>query len=197
MLRKKKEKVNSQTIIFLIEQCNQNCLFCSGSEREKMDNREIRREILMTKGAVIFEGGEPTISKNLLNWIKVAKNSGVKEIVLVTNGVLLSSMDFAKKLINSGITLFNISFHSHRKSLYNLITQSDCYSLAIRGLKNLVWLGAAPKTRLTFVIAKVNYRTMPGYVEWVRKNFPGIFYIAFNYIKVLGKVKNNPTYYVP
>ncbi|MDD5145924.1 MAG: radical SAM protein [Candidatus Pacebacteria bacterium] len=193
----KKNKPDNQKIIILTNRCNQDCVFCSGTERRVTVKAEIKKEILTARRAVIFEGGEPTLSVNLINLIKFAKNNNVPEIILVTNGVMLSSKNLTEKLIDSGVTLFNISFHSHLLSLYNKITKSNYYHLATRGIKNLINCGASKKTRLTFVVSKINYKTMPAYIRWVIKNFPDIFYIALNYIKVLGVVKKNPYKYVP
>lgn len=194
---KNKSKVESHKIIILNEQCNEDCVFCSGAERREMTDFEIKNEILNASRAVVFEGGEPTLSNGLLPWIKFAKNRGVKEIVLVTNGIMLSQRNFAKKLLDGGVTLFNVSFHSHRASLYNALTRREVYSLAIKGIKNLVELGAAEKTRLTCVITKANYRFLPDYIKWVKNNFPDIFYVAVNYVKILGRVKSGPEKYVP
>ncbi len=80
---KDKYKTESQKIIILNEQCNEDCIFCSGAERKEMTDFEIKIEILNATRAVIFEGGEPTLSNKLLKWIKFAKNRGIKEIVLV------------------------------------------------------------------------------------------------------------------
>ncbi len=196
-MRDFKENINNQEVIILTKKCNQNCIFCSGSERRKMSTQEIKKKIFLARRAVIFEGGEPTMSVDLLNWVKIAKDRGIKELVLVTNGVMLSSRKLTEKLIKSGVTLFNISFHSHRKLLYGEITQSAYYFLVLKGIKNLIELGAASKIRFTFVISKKNYKILPSYMNWLKKEFPGIFYVAINYVKVLGKVRGAPRNYVP
>lgn len=180
----------TESIVNLMDKCNQNCIFCSrGGVWKKDSDEEIEKIILSQKSSIALEGGEPTLNKDLIKWVRLAKRNGTKDIILVTNGVMLFYKDFTKRLIDEGVTLFNINFPTHIEEINDKLTGTrGLFRKKVCGIKNLIDLGAAKKTRLTFVINSLNYKTMPEYVRFVKKEFPGIFYIEFNLIKELGYV---------
>ncbi len=108
----------------------------------------------------------------------------------MTNGVRLCYKDYCKKLLKAGVTLFNINFpHSDEKKCDAITRTKGHYKLRKKGIKNLIELGAGDKVRFNFVINKTNFDNMVDYVKMVKTEFPEIFYIEFNYVKVLGYVK--------
>ena len=188
-----------ENVVILTEKCNQDCIFCSARDvfyRRVDSPREIEEKIFYAKTRISFEGGEPTLSGNLLRWVKEAKKQNISEIILCTNGIALADREYVKDLQGAGINLFNINFPSHREDLYRVLTRSYLYKNVITGIENLLSLGPKDIVRLTFVINSLNYKTMLWYTRYIEANFPQIFYIGFNFIKVLGYVKRR-TYLVP
>jgi len=182
----------TDTPINITSKCNSNCIFCSrligedfSDPKEKIPGR-IKRQ----KETISLEGGEPTLCPELFKWISLAKKGGTREIILTTNGILLCNVNYCRKLIKSGITLFNINMPSHIPELHDFLTGTKgTLKLKLQAIKNLISLGQGAKTRLTFVITSENYKTLPDYVKFVKKNFPEIFYIALNFIKIDGRVR--------
>lgn len=197
ILRKRLEF--GENVVILTDKCNQDCIFCCAKETyyHKTDSAEvIQKEILKARQRISFEGGEPTLCKDLVKWVKKAKDRGIREIILCTNGTLLSNKGYVQDLKESGVTLFNINFSSHNERLYKALTRSNLYKNTIKGIKNLASLNLKQGLRLTFVINSVNYKTMLGYARFIAVNFPEIFYIEFNLVKVLGYVQKR-RYLIP
>ena len=189
----------SDSVLILTSKCNQNCIFCSrppSSNIDSMSKEEITDIIENQKDTVSFEGGEPTLSKDLLKWIKFAKEKGVKNRVLVTNAVALQSREFCKKLVESGVTLFNINFPTHLENMDAYLMGKNFLKLKENAIQNLIDLGQADKIRFTVVINSINYKILPQFITYVKTKFPQIFYIEFNFIKKLGKVEKN-RYLIP
>lgn len=181
----------SDTPINITTKCNLNCIFCSRPGENFGDSKEkIPKMIKSQKNTIALEGGEPTICPELFKWISLAKDGGTREIILVTNGILLYNLDYCRKLIDSGITLFNINLPTHDEKLHDSLTGiKGALKAKLQAIKNLISLGQGAKTRLTFVITSKNYKTLLDYMKFVKKNFPEIFYIALNFIKISGKVE--------
>lgn len=179
-----------ENIVTLTKRCNQDCVFCSTKGRSPVRANQpdvIKKRILSNKERVSFEGGEPTLTKDLCKWVEFARNNRVKEIILCTNGILLSNNQLAERLHQSGVTLFNVNFPSHNKGLHKTLTKRGFYHLSVKGIENLSSLGLKNTVRLTFIINTLNYTTMRGYVKFL-KNFKNVFYVEFNLVKLLGYV---------
>ncbi len=90
-----------------LHNCNEDCLFCvrRGDEIpiEFMDNQKTK-EILSQKRKegyeeVYFDGGEPTLRKDLKELIQFTKDKGYKSVNILTNGVLLANDNLVKELL--------------------------------------------------------------------------------------------------
>lgn len=185
---------DSDPNVYLNDRCNIDCVFCSsvGEQRLHGDD-EIRRLILANKHTVSFEGGEPTLSKDLARWVRFAKDSGVRETVLCTNAAVFERRERIQELLDAGLDVFNVNFPAHVARLYDAITQTRGYfSRRVKAVKNLVAVAGGARVRLHVVVNKFNYAIMPDYARFVREEFPGIFFVEFNMVKVLGYVKSRP-----
>jgi hypothetical protein len=61
------------------------------------------------------------------------------------------------------------------------------FHLRNKWIRNLINLWQWEKIRFNFVINKISYKYLFSYAVWVYTNFPEIFYIEFNFVKLLGK----------
>lgn len=97
--------------------CNNHCTFCAVGTRTQVDGHPTRqREILDTYRKhgitlVDFDGGEPTLNPELIPLIRYARRIGFERINVTTNGRLCAYEDFAKKLVESGLTTLLFSVH--------------------------------------------------------------------------------------
>lgn len=100
--------------ILLTDRCNFKCPYCRGLKPELKGDRkfdeiiEILAWLFFNKLInVRFSGGEPTLDKNLLDYIILCRNNKVKRIALSTNGS--ADLDYYKELIKYGVNDFSIS----------------------------------------------------------------------------------------
>lgn len=193
--------------IFITDKCNQACIFCSTKGENRVPtSEEIRRCLKVHRDSITVEGGEPLLSKHLFKWVAAAKRLGIKNIILSTNALLLgehrealepaSQNNLACDLVKAGVTLFNVNFPSHIEKIHDLLTGTknkfEARSSAVRHLIRI----APGRVRLTIVVNKLNFQTLPGFADFIARFFPGILYVEINMIKVKGLVRKR-TYLVP
>ncbi|PRP97514.1 Cyclic pyranopterin monophosphate synthase [Enhygromyxa salina] len=131
------------------------------------DNRASQRYRRVT-----FTGGEVTLESRLFDYVNYARESGSFEhIRLQTNGRLLANMEFAKKLVDSGIDEYFVSLHGHDAKTQDYISQREgSFDEAIAGLENLVSLGVCVMTNT--VLTTLNQPHLADIVETVRRFAP-------------------------
>ncbi|HAF96135.1 MAG: hypothetical protein A2X34_09285 [Elusimicrobia bacterium GWC2_51_8] len=186
-------------MLVLSDACNLRCIFCSSQGHGRKQSAQ-RIRTLIGKGnenLLIGEWEEPTLSPKLPYWISFAKKTGVKNVILRTNGVKLSDKKFAGDVIKSGVDKIHINFPSHLGKLADFLLQrKGAFKKQEQGIKNLIKLSAATKIALVFVITAFNYKTMAQYCQFVSARFPGIKTISFNMICIAGYV-NKRKFLIP
>ncbi|HAF95859.1 MAG: hypothetical protein A2X34_07195 [Elusimicrobia bacterium GWC2_51_8] len=186
-------------LIPITADCNQRCLFCSARGRE--DDISMARVLGLLKeaglsgvGGAVISGGETTLSSRLLKVIAAARKLGLA-VELQTNALTSAYQSTAAALAASGVAFFNINFPSHEDAANDRITGTrGTLKLRLKGVNNLLKLGA--RVRLTHIITSLNYKKLPAFARFVKKNMPGVYYIQFSFIKVLGLAAQN-TWLVP
>lgn len=136
------------------DRCNLMCRYCVPPEgRHLFSHDEILRHeemlrivsILALRGVqkVRITGGEPLVRKNLVCLVReIKKISGIREVCLTTNGVLLA--DMADDLKQAGIERINISLDSLKRDVFHSITGMDCLSLVLSGIDAALKAGMSP-----------------------------------------------------
>jgi molybdenum cofactor biosynthesis enzyme MoaA len=130
--------------------CNQNCRFCT--ERSPVDDPasiqraavERRVEQARADGAdeLVLTGGEPTLRRDLASIVASAKRSGMKRVVLETNGTLLEDTTIAS-LCAAGVDVFRVHVPAWGAAL-NAITRDDNAATALlRALSGLARMSVA------------------------------------------------------
>jgi MoaA/NifB/PqqE/SkfB family radical SAM enzyme len=193
----KKKSINDvEPNLFLTAECNQDCIFCSAKGEDRiMTKKELSACLALGYKSLAFEGGEPLMSKDLIYWTERGRKSGADEIILLTNGLLLTESKL-KLLIQKGITKFEFNLPSHIVKLHDTLTGSKKqFPKRIRAIKRTLKY-IKDGVIITFVLNALNYKTLPAYIDFLSKEFPGIFFIALNFIKVKGLVKKRK-YLVP
>lgn len=188
----------NEPIICITDACNQKCVFCSRGGYNPADTpARIKRLISTFKDSICVEGGEPSLSKNLLKWVAYAKAEGTRDIILVTNGYNLEKTSYVEALLKAGVTMFNVQIPAHNAKLFDVLTRTkNNFGKRVAAVKNLAAVAGGGKVRLTFVVNSLTARYLPQYAGFIAANFPEILYIEINMIKVLGHVKKR-TWLVP
>ncbi|QDV10703.1 Cyclic pyranopterin monophosphate synthase 1 [Rosistilla oblonga] len=137
--------------ISVIDRCNIRCFYCMP---EHVDNFLPRADLLSfdeivrvvgllaTAGVskIRLTGGEPLLRPNLDALIaRIAAVSGVEEIALTTNGILLPS--FAQSLKAAGLQRLNISLDTLNEATFQRISRRSGVDRVIAGIDHAIDLG--------------------------------------------------------
>ncbi len=123
-------------------ECNNRCSFCCVDKNvssEPIDMVMGNIASFADKGgeSIIISGGEPLIFKKIIDLISFAKNKGIRNFGIQTNGRMLYYKDFVRELRNFGSINFLVSFHFPNRKLYKEYCGSEGFHETVEGMKNL------------------------------------------------------------
>ena len=142
--------------IALTDRCNNRCKFCFwgvGQIRKARDELSteqvktlIRKVRLQARVASLhFTGGEPTLREDLPELISYARSLGLRAILL-TNGRLFSSLEYAKRIVEAGINGIQISLEADNANLHDkIVGVKGAFEETVQGIQNLLSLPGAYK----------------------------------------------------
>ena len=120
--------------ISVTDRCNLRCLYCMPDGIEKISHddiisdedilRVVEESVALGFKKVRITGGEPLVRKGIYELIeKINLIEGIEEIVLTTNGTLLTGN--VKKLKDSGVSRVNLSLDSLQQNKLDKISNTD------------------------------------------------------------------------
>lgn len=130
--------------------CNNSCVHCNQSEIRKTKGviGEISFEEIVWKmvsakeegaSGIAFTGGEPTLRNDLIQLIKTAKNMGFVEIGITTNARRFVYPEYARRLLESGLTSVSVSLHCSIPEIHDSITSvKGAFQQTVTGITNLI-----------------------------------------------------------
>ncbi len=145
------------------DRCNMRCVYCMPADGiNKLGHAEIlsyEQFLLIAEAAVSLgiekirvTGGEPLVRNGIVTFLEQLANiSGLKQLVLTTNGVLLPEM--AQELKDVGVQRLNISLDSLQPAMFTQLTRRDLLPQVLAGI------AAAEKVGLSY---KINMVVMRG-----------------------------------
>lgn len=187
----------AETKLDVVEECNQNCVFCFGR-----GNRVIPQNleeyygvfrILKNKGidGVVLSGGEPTLEPRLPQIIAEARRAGLTHATIETNAILCDDNTLVKRLVDSGLDSAFVSFHSCHVDTVDKITGTvGSLPRTIAGIRNLCASGV--DVHLNCVINRHNFTGLEDLVLFVTGNLPGVSSVTFSYVAPLGRAAASP-----
>ncbi len=152
--------------------CNLKCPMCSHGEVDQSNLRDTFLDFKLFK-KVIDEGinytlrsvgldqeGEPLLNKNLIKFIKYAREKGIQDVMINTNALALTKAR-TEELLNSGLTRIHFSLDAIHKETYDKIrVGSDydkVYANILHFLKRKKDLNKTlPLTRVSFIKMSTN-----------------------------------------
>jgi len=126
--------------------CNLKCIMCCNNSHKMkkgfMDINLYKKIIDECQKYKLYSiklswRGEPLLHKNLIDMIKYAKDSGIHEIIINTNGLLLN-INKIKELVDSGIDSILISIDGADKKTYEEIRKGGNFDVLDGNIKNLI-----------------------------------------------------------
>jgi molybdenum cofactor biosynthesis enzyme MoaA len=161
--------------IGIIYRCNQVCTFCELADMDtELPAAKVRTALERSRARgstrVILTGGEPTLSKDLLDHVRYARELGFAEIELQTNAVLLERPGFAAALREAGLTSAQISLHGPNSAISDRLTAAPgTHQRTLRGVDQL--LEAGVRCLLNHLIFRDNCHLLVDFVEMVQQRW--------------------------
>src|SRR5208337_1590668 len=114
---------------------------------------------------VRITGGEPLVRKGIIDFIeKVSTISGLADLSLTTNGILLE--DMAHKLKQAGLKRINVSLDTLDKKKFAYITRIDAFDEVIKGISSALTYDLSP--------VKINVVAIRGFNDDEIPEFAGL-----------------------
>jgi len=114
---------------------------------------------------------EPLIRTDIDQFIKYAVDAGIIDVIITTNGTLLTK-EMARKLIDAGLTKLNVSLDAVTEETYNKIRVGGDFNTTVGNIKDFLdvrkQMGKKlPTIRLTFVSTKLNQHERDDFInQW-------------------------------
>ena len=139
------KKIPKNALVELTNACNHACVFCYNPEMKRSIsavNIETYKSFI-SKGVEegleevgLYSTGGPFMTKNLHEFVNVAKNNGIKRVYITSNGAL-ASIDKVKKSIDVGLDSIKFSINAGSRETYKIIHGHDDFDTVIKNLKNI------------------------------------------------------------
>lgn len=188
---KDKQLKSGLNIINASGSCNQRCIFCTYDKFLRIDTQDpaaekpffekpsldsslplidiVKKIVLNEFDKIVFMGGEPTLNKDLDYLIKLAKRYA-NQVIVNTNGVLLSSYAFVERLKRAGLDSFMISLHGHTTEISEKVSRvKGNFDKTVKGIHNAIALSI--DVMLVHVLYKGNYIYFPDFVDFMLQEF--------------------------
>ncbi len=113
---------------------------------------------------------EPLIRKDLIKFIEYAKDAGIVDIYLSTNGVLLTEQ-FSINLINSGLTRIQISIDATSADIYDQMRPGGDFKKVVDNISTLLEVrkklnSPTPLIRVNFVKTEINEHQLEDFINF-------------------------------
>jgi MoaA/NifB/PqqE/SkfB family radical SAM enzyme len=158
-----------KVIMNVTYRCNNRCNFCAVGNRTQLDGQiEDQKEILLQyreQGLrmVDFDGGEPTLYEQLVPLVRYCKNIGYSGINVTTNGRMCAYPDYARRLVNSGLTTLLFSVHGPDAETHaRQVGVQEAFDQTVEGIRHCV-KHAPPSVDLgmNITLTKTNHDLLP------------------------------------
>ena len=167
--------------IAITARCNLECVYChkegeeigscSKGTTDEMELDEIIRianiSVKLGISRIKITGGEPFVRDDVCEIIKrISKISGLKDLSIATNGVLLKNK--AKELKECGLKRVNISLPTLNPQIYSELTTGKIENVLI-GIKAAIAAGLNPVKLNMVVLNGINVKNITHMIEYAKK----------------------------
>ncbi|MEN8076727.1 GTP 3',8-cyclase MoaA [Clostridioides difficile] len=151
--------------VSVTDNCNLRCIYCMDEKdnkflqkNEKLTDDEIYRVVKESANLGIkkvrITGGEPLVRPGITELIsKINSITGIEEIYLTTNGILL--VDMLDELYQNGLKGVNISLDSLKEDRFNKLTRLGTLNKVLQAIDKAISLGIKVKLN-TVIVNDIN-----------------------------------------
>ena len=178
--------------------CNNDCLFCTASWKKRHGDRatqtileEVERIVSQDRvDKLVYSGGEPTLRGDLAEVLRHAKELGIAEQDIQTNGRRLHKKAYLEALHEAGLTSCFISIHGPDAPTHDGLTQRPgSFEQTCEGLANTNRLGITFATNT--VVCRQNYRNLGSLIRFLGSSFSSINMAKLSYPNLQGGAADN------
>jgi uncharacterized radical SAM superfamily Fe-S cluster-containing enzyme len=139
--------------------------------------------------ALQFSGGEPTIRKELFDFVRKAKELGFRHVEINTNGLRISqSVEYAKGLKEAGVSTIYLQFDGLTSDVYKFIRGVDLLDIKMKAIENLRKAGIHSVVLVVTLVKGVNDSQLGDIVRFATKNFDVIRCINVQPVSLCGRL---------
>lgn len=146
--------------------CNNRCTFCAQGEKRRsvgrLSEEEIDRRLregYRVGSGLVLTGGEPTIRKDLVEIVRVARAIGYAPIQIQTNGRMLRYRELVDRLVLAGVDEISPALHGPSAEVHDALTCAPgAFVQTVEGIANAVRSGARVITNT--VVVRQNLPTL-------------------------------------
>ena len=139
--------------------------------------------------ALQFSGGEPTIRKELPDFIRKAKELGFSHVEVNTNGLRISqSVEYAKELKDAGASTIYLQFDGLTSDVYKFIRGIDLLDIKMKAIENLRKAGLTSVVLVVTLVKGVNDNQLGDIINFAAKNFDVIRCINVQPVSLCGRL---------
>ena len=158
--------------IRVVMPCNQDCTFCFVNREAPSPDLAtlesgVDQAIETGAQAIVFTGGEPTLSRHLTALVRRATDGGVPCRGIQTNALRLAHGDLVHELVGAGLNHAHVSLHAADPKRYQAITGFGEPEDAARGARRLVESGV--DVSMSLVICQANADHMEPTLRFIRE----------------------------
>lgn len=164
--------------------CNQSCAFCFVSTHLPPAADAAIEAAIRAAGArgsrVVLSGGEPTLNRRLVDWIRLAASVSPRPVCLQTNAVRLDDAALCRALADAGLAEAMVSLHAASADLSDAITEAPgTFTRTLRGLDHLAASGV--RLAINYVFCEANRGAFGDFVRLVAARWPAAT-VVFSFV---------------
>lgn len=159
--------------VFITQACNLKCAYCNVKQNAKTMSREFFENIVEKYGkkAIIhITGGEPSVVPWLYPYIK--ENGDKYRLHLNTNAVICPPAEKVKRL--------KVSLDTSNEKYNNNLVGREVFNKVVENIKYSI---PRTVTSTTYTLTKENYKMVPEFIKFAKKEFKGIYALFFSCYK--------------
>jgi len=119
------------------------------------------------KPNICFFGGEPTVHRQFLDIVRLARSYGF-QVQIFTNGIKLADKDYCRELCALGVQL-NFGFDGTRPEIYHALRGDNSFAVKRKAFDNVVECGVNKLAVITTVARGVNDQHMLELMDFIHE----------------------------
>ena len=177
------KNIPKNALVELTNACNHSCIFCYNPEMKRSISRidiNIFKSFI-SKGVLegleevgLYSTGEPFMTKNLHQFVKVAKDNGIKRVYITSNGAL-ANIERVKETLKAGLDSIKFSINAGTRQTYKLIHGKDDFEKVIKNLKDIFYFKKKNNLKLqllcSFVFTDLTKKEVTSFKKKFQKYF--------------------------